>query len=139
MRWDEYFINIAKVVALKSKDPSTKVGAVIADSDNKPVSFGFNGFLAGANESFMTHDRPMKYHLVCHAEMNALIFARRNLNGCKVYCTHDPCVNCLKHLLQAGIREFVYLNDYDDGNQEAKDILLKSTNAIRRKFEQLCS
>lgn len=135
MTWNNYFLNIAKAVAEKSKDPSTKVGCVIVDKDKRPVSFGFNGFIKGCNESKMTNDRPMKYHLVCHAEMNAILFARRDLNGCVLYCTHAPCENCLKYILQSGIR-IIYYSDSDPtvkrgsiDQLESIILLMSSTNA----------
>ncbi len=108
INWNEYFLNIAAEVAKKSKDPSSKVGCVIVTQDNRPVSFGYNGFVSGCDEEFMTTERPMKYLLTIHAEMNALIFAERSIRGCKAYVTHGPCDNCLKHLLQAGIIEIIY-------------------------------
>ena len=109
MDWDSYFMGIAKATALKSKDQSSKVGAVIVAPDKSVVSLGFNGFIAGCDESYMTQERPMKYHQVIHAEMNALIFANtRRLTNHVAYVTHGPCDNCLKHLLQSGIRKIVY-------------------------------
>ncbi|MDE6223919.1 MAG: dCMP deaminase family protein [Alphaproteobacteria bacterium] len=110
MNWDEYFISIAEQVASKSKDPSTKTGCVIVDSKHRPVSFGYNGFIAGCDENKMTNERPMKYHLVIHAEMNALMFAKRNLEDCILYTLYAPCENCLKHILQAGIKTIIYKN-----------------------------
>ncbi len=106
--WDQYFIDIAKVVAKKSKDPSSQVGCVIVTEDNRPVSFGYNGFVSGCDEEQMTLERPMKYSLTIHAEMNALIFAKRSLENTKAYITHGPCDNCLKHLMQAGIKTIIY-------------------------------
>ncbi len=108
MNWDEYYMNVAKTVAQKSKDPSTKVGAVIATKENRPVSFGFNGFIAGADDKYMTFERPMKYLLTVHAEMNALLFAEKSVRGCKIFVTHASCENCLKHMIQAGIKEIYY-------------------------------
>lgn len=108
MTWNDYYINIAKTVAQKSKDPSSKVGCVIVDRNNEPVSFGFNGFVRKSKEDLMTFERPLKYNLTIHAEMNALIFAKQDLSGCKAYITHGPCDNCLKHLLQAGVTEIFY-------------------------------
>ena len=110
MNWDEYFISIAEQVATKSKDPSTKTGCVIVDEKHRPVSFGYNGFIAGCDESKMTNERPMKYHLVIHAEMNALMFAKRDLENCILYTLYAPCENCLKHILQAGIKKIIYKN-----------------------------
>ncbi|MDR2098475.1 MAG: hypothetical protein LBO78_00415 [Rickettsiales bacterium] len=108
-KWDEYFMDIAEVVAKKSKDPSTKNGCVIVDSFHRPVSFGYNGWIQGADESKMTWDeRPMKYYFSIHSEMNAMIFAKRDLTGCTLYNVYATCENCLKFLLQAGITRFVY-------------------------------
>ena len=106
--WDEYFMDIARAVALRSEDPSSKVGCVIVDKNNRPISFGYNGFVAGCNERGESFERPMKYNLVIHGEMNALLFAKQDLKDAKVYCTHAPCDNCLKHLLQSGIRYIIF-------------------------------
>lgn len=107
--WDEYFIGIAEEVAKRSKDPSTKFGCVIVDAKHRPISFGYNGMIQGADESKMTlSERPMKYYFVIHSEMNALLFAGRDLSGCTVYNTGATCENCLKYCLQAGIKRFVY-------------------------------
>jgi dCMP deaminase len=106
--WDEYFISIAEQVAKKSKDPSTKVGCVIVDDKNRPVSFGYNGFVGACDEDKMSNERPIKYHLVIHAEMNAILFAHRNLENCTLYTLYAPCENCLKHAMQSGIRKIIY-------------------------------
>jgi dCMP deaminase len=124
----EYFINLARAVAQKSKDPSSQVGAVIVDQDNRVVSTGYNGMVAGADESFFTWVRPMKYHLVIHAELNAVLYARRELKGCRIYVTHGPCENCLKHVLQAGIRE-VY---YEDASIMRERGTIEQKEAIQR-------
>jgi len=110
LSWDEYFINIAEQVAKKSKDPSTKVGCVIVDNKNRPVSFGYNGFVGGCDEEKMSNERPIKYYLVIHAEMNAILFAKRNLENCTLYTLYGPCENCLKHAMQAGIKKIIYKN-----------------------------
>lgn len=107
--WDEYFMQIAETVATKSKDPSSKMGCVIVDKNKRVVSLGYNGMLQGADESKMTlSERPMKYYFAIHSEMNALIFARRDLTGCTVYNRVATCENCLKYCLQAGVKRFVY-------------------------------
>lgn len=107
--WDEYFMKIAETVALKSKDPSSRMGCVIVDDKKRVVSVGYNGMIQGADESKMTlSERPMKYYFAIHSEMNALIFARRDLTGCTVYNRVATCENCLKYCLQAGIKRFVY-------------------------------
>ncbi|MBR0431215.1 cytidine deaminase [Candidatus Saccharibacteria bacterium] len=107
--WDEYFMNLAEAVSAKSKDPSSKMGCVIVDQNKRVVSLGYNGMVQGADETKMTlKERPMKYYFVIHSEMNALIFAHQNLEGCTLYNRVATCENCLKHCLQAGIKRFVY-------------------------------
>ena len=107
--WDEYFMQIAEAVSSKSKDPSSKMGCVIVDKNKRVVSLGYNGMVQGADESKMTlSERPMKYYFAIHSEMNALIFAHQNLEGCTLYNRVATCENCLKYCLQAGIKRFVY-------------------------------
>lgn len=107
--WDEYFMKIAETVAVKSKDPSSKMGCVIVDKDKRVVSLGYNGMLQGADESKMTlSERPMKYYFAIHSEMNAILFAHQDLTGCTIYNRVATCENCLKYCLQAGIKRFVY-------------------------------
>ena len=109
MNWDEYFLEIAEAVALKSKDPSSKMGCVIVDQNKRVVSLGYNGMVQGSDESKMTlEERPMKYHFAIHSEMNAIIFAHQDLTGCTLYNRVATCDNCLKYCLQAGIKRFVY-------------------------------
>ena len=109
MTWDQYFLNLAKTAASKSKDPSTKVGAVIVAKNNTVVSMGYNGLprqLQDLPERY--ENRELKYRLVIHAELNALIHARRTLNGCTLYTYPLPCCEvCSIHLIQAGIVRFV--------------------------------
>lgn len=107
--WDEYFMKIAETVALKSKDPSSKMGCVIVDKNKRVVSVGYNGLIQGADESKMTlSERPMKYYFAIHSEMNALLYAKKDLAGCTIYNRVATCENCLKYCLQAGIKRFVY-------------------------------
>ena len=107
--WDNYFMRIAETVAIKSKDPSSKMGCVIVDQNKRVVSLGYNGMVQGAAEDKMTlKERPMKYYFAIHSEMNALIFAHQDLTGCTIYNRVATCENCLKYCLQAGIKRFVY-------------------------------
>lgn len=108
--WDEYFINIAEQIAVRSKDPSTKTGCVIVDEKHRPISFGYNGFAGACSDSKMSTERPIKYHLIIHAEMNAILFSHRNLENCILYTLYAPCDNCLKHIIQAGIKKIIYKN-----------------------------
>lgn len=88
-----------------SKDPSTKVGAVIVDAKNRVVSMGYNGFPRGVGDGFMRlNDRAIKHKFTCHAEQNALDQAPGNVEGCTMYVPLYPCVSCAKSIVQRGIR-----------------------------------
>jgi len=128
MNTQEYFLGMAESASKKSKDPSSKVGAIIVDEEHRTVSTGYNGHIAGCNEAILTYERPMKYFTIIHAEMNALIYARRDLKGCKVYTTFAPCENCLKHLLAGKIREIYYTDPgimRDRGSEEQKEAIVR--------------
>ena len=119
--WDEYFMGIAMLSALRSKDPNTKVGACIVDDDNKVVSIGYNGMPCGLPEDELSWQRgeglDSKYLYVCHAEFNAILNTRNgsSLKGCTLYVTLFPCNECAKAIIQTGIKEVVYCeNKYKD-------------------------
>ncbi len=119
--WDEYFMGIAVLSSLRSKDPNTKVGAAIVDDDHKVVSIGYNGMPTGIDEEKISWNRgeglDSKYLYVCHAEFNAILNTRNGsaLKGCTLYVTLFPCNECTKAIIQTGIKEIVYLdNKYAD-------------------------
>lgn len=102
--WDAWFLGLADYMATGSKDPSTKVGAVIVRPDRTIAGEGFNGFPRGIADDCRMHDRPTKYELVIHAEMNATLNAAGPVAGCTIYVSPvAPCVRCAVHLVQAGI------------------------------------
>lgn len=105
-KWDVRFMEMARLVASWSKDPSTKVGAVIADSKNRPVGHGFNGPPRGVADD-PNIDRDTKLRRTIHAEKNAILFARSGLEGCTMYVTHHPCGPCAAFIVQAGITRVV--------------------------------
>jgi len=110
MNWDTYFLLMAEMAAMRSKDPSTKVGAVLV-LDNRVLSMGYNGFPAGFPDTSHNWQRPLKYEFVVHAEMNALLIAAKNgvsTDGATLYTSFYPCDNCCKHIAAAGIKEVVY-------------------------------
>lgn len=111
MPWWKYYLKIAEVVALRSKDPSTKVGALVVKSHNRgptQLSFGYNGFPRGVHDTDERWQRPKKYEFVLHAERNAILNASFNLVGATVYITHFPvCNECAKEIAQAGITRVV--------------------------------
>lgn len=114
MNWNEYFITVARAVALKSKDPSTKVGAVIVGSDNKIISTGYNGMLPGFPDTEDNWARPRKYDLVVHAELNAVLYSNAKLDNSALYCTLQPCKDCMKVIIASGIKEIYYAEDRED-------------------------
>jgi dCMP deaminase len=111
-KWALRFNQMAELVASWSKDPSTQVGAVIA-RQNKIISVGFNGYPHGISDSAETDEREMKYLKTLHAEENAILFAKRDLDGCEIYVTHFPCPNCAAKIIQTGITA-VYCPEQDD-------------------------
>ena len=84
-RWDLRFLEMSQLVASWSKDPSTKVGAVIIDDDRRVISLGYNGFPKGVADDKRLDDREEKYKIVVHAERNALLFANINVKNCSIF------------------------------------------------------
>lgn len=108
-RWDARFLDMAKLVASWSKDPSTKVGAVIVDANNRVVSLGFNGFPRGVLDvQSRLEDRETKLACTLHAELNAILFACRDLSNHSIFVYPlQPCANCAAAIIQSGIRRVV--------------------------------
>lgn len=109
-KWDRRFLEMAELVSLWSKDPSTKVGVVLV-KNRKVVATGYNGFPQGIADNDRLNDREKKYTLVIHAEMNALLQAGHDANGSTLYLwgfAGCPCQNCAKHVIQAGVQRVVY-------------------------------
>lgn len=119
-KWDALFLKMSFTVSEMSKDPSTKVGAIIVATDNRKISFGYNGFVRGIDETPEKWTRPLKYQYVQHAELNAIINCPFDTVGCTLYCTHQPCHRCLEMVAQAGINRIVYATKY--ANLEHVDI-----------------
>src|SRR5262245_7595520 len=110
-RWDRHFLDLAAAHARLSKDPGTKVGAVIVGPDREIISAGFNGFARRIKDlPSPLNDRKEKLRLVVHAESNAILAAARigtRLKGASIYVTMFPCVSCAMQIIQAGIIEVV--------------------------------
>lgn len=110
-RWDRHFIELAAFIAQRfSKDPSTKVGAVLVGSDRRIVSMGFNGFARNVREDIPDrHKRPIKYLFTAHAERNALDNADGPVRGTTLYMNYQPipCCHCTLGVIQNGIKEIV--------------------------------
>lgn len=107
--WDKFFLGLAEHISRASKDPSTKAGAVVVDKNGRIVSMGYNGFARGVKDHKKRYNhRPTKYAMVVHCEMNAILFAQRDLTGCTLYTyPFQSCSNCAKHVVQSGIKRCV--------------------------------
>lgn len=109
IKWDLRFIHLANQVSQWSKDPSTKVGAIIVDKDRRIVAAGYNGAPKGVEEPYYS-DRDQKLLRTIHAEANALHFAN-DVTGCTMYITAAPCAHCAGHIIQRGIQRVVFRVD----------------------------
>ena len=115
--WDEYFMGVAKLASMRSKDPSTQVGACIVDKDNYILSVGYNGFPIGCDDEEFPWARSggtldTKYAFVAHAELNAILNSKTgDLAGSTVYVTLFPCNECTKALIQKRVGKVVYFDD----------------------------
>ena len=119
--WDEYFMSVAYLAGMRSKDPSSQVGACIVSGDNKILSMGYNGFPQNCSDDEFPWEREgdslnTKYFYVVHSELNAILNYRGgSLEGSKLYVTLFPCNECAKAIIQSGIREVIYMdNKYAD-------------------------
>ena len=126
LNWDEYFMAIAMLSSMRSKDPNTQVGACIVGSDNRILSIGYNGTPNGFDDDAFPWERigdpkETKYLYVVHAERNAILNYRGNkkdLEGAKIYVDLFPCNECAKEIIQVGIKEVIYLRDkYSDTDE----------------------
>ena len=112
MEWDRYFLDITTIVATKSKDNSSKYGAVIMRPTTKNIiSTGYNGIPRGIKYIDEYHNRPDKYLYFVHAEQNAIFNAARegvSLEGTTMYVLRPPCAECVRAIIQVGIVEIVF-------------------------------
>ena len=143
LNWDEYFMLQAITAGLRSKDPNTKVGCVLVDEDNHQISMGYNGMVAGIDESQIPWGSDtsvplehQKYGHVIHAESNALLHATtRDLRNARLFVVLFPCNECAKLIAGKKIKEVIYLSDKHRGREYhavAKKIFDLSGVAYRR-------
>ena len=133
--WDEYFMGVADLAGMRSKDPNTQVGSCIVSREHKILSIGYNGMPSGCDDDQFPWDRDgaalmTKYPYVTHSELNAILNYRGgSLEGAKLYVTLFPCNECCKAIIQAGITEVIYYSDkYADTD---------STIAAKRMFDMV--
>jgi dCMP deaminase len=139
--WDECFMRIANIMALRSKDPSTQVGTVIASQNNVVVGLGYNGFPRGIENDQLPWEREgelheTKYAYICHAEENAIYNANGDTEGCKLYTGLFPCNECTKAMIQNGIKEVVYGSDkyHDTPSMIASRRMLDAAGITYRQY-----
>lgn len=141
--WDEYFMGVAKLSGMRSKDPNSQVGACIVDENNKIRSMGYNGFPRGCSDDEFPWSREgdtleTKYAYVTHSELNAILnYTGGSLEGCKIYVTLFPCNECAKAIIQAGIKTVVYAENKYDGTPsvEASKRLLNAAGVRYYQYQ----
>lgn len=127
INWNEYFMGVAQLAGMRSKDPNTQVGCCIVSDDNKILSMGYNGFPCGCSDEDFPWDREgdaldeTKYAYVTHAELNAILNYRGgSLEGSSLYVSLFPCNECAKAIIQAGIKHVYYDSDKYEGTPSSK-------------------
>lgn len=110
--WDIICLKMAKLIAMRSKDPHTQVGCLLVSPDKRSVHWGFNGFPINFPENIIRWQRPEKYNYVLHAESNAIVNAKTDLFGWTAYLTMFPCSKCALLLVQSKIKRVVYIKEY---------------------------
>lgn len=119
IKWDNRFIDLAKLVGSWSKDPSTQVGAVIVDNNNRIISVGYNGFPQGIIDDERLDNRETKYKIIVHGEINAILFANKSVEGCTLYTIpFEPCPRCASLIIQSGIKRVVSYKNTNDRWEE---------------------
>lgn len=127
LSWDSYFMSIAYIASLRSIDPHTKVGAVLVDSEHHIIGTGYNSFVKGIDDTQLPLERDSdwlntKYPYIVHAEINCIINSiTYSLTDSILFCTLFPCNECMKAIINKGIKEIVYLKE-----PSVKDIYIAS-------------
>lgn len=133
IEWDEYFASITKLISSRSPSTKLKVGAVII-KDKRIISSGYNGYPSGC-EHISIHREGHEINTI-HAEQNAISDAARRgvaIENATIYITHYPCINCAKYIISSGIKEVIYLEDYN--NDQIVKVLFDSCNINLRKYK----
>lgn len=132
-KWDQRFLDLAKFYSQWSKDPSTKVGAVITRG-KRQISQGYNGFAQNTPDTdYLYEDRDYKYATIIHGEENAIFFAKQDLDGCTLYTyPFIPCSNCAASVIQVGITRVVSYEPSEEKLQRWKRSFELSRNLFHR-------
>lgn len=139
INWDRYFMGVALLSAMRSKDPNTQVGACIVNQRNRIVGIGYNGLPFGCDDDLFPWASEGEFldtnTYIVHAEPNAILNSDADLEGCRIYVTLFPCHECVKLIIQSGIKEIIYLSDkYNNtlSDQAAKRMLAGSGISYRK-------
>jgi len=143
-KWDERFIELAKLISTWSKDNSTRCGSVIVDKEHRVVSVGYNGFPRGCDDNDDIYsDRPRKLLRVVHAEANAILSARRSVEECSIYVyPFTPCSQCMSLIIQSGIQQIITLHPSAGVSErwkeslEESEVMAKEAGILLRYFGQ---
>ena len=144
INWTQYFMGVAKLSAFRSKDPNTQVGACIVNEANKIVGVGYNGLPWGCEDNEFPWEvregdlYETKYPYVVHAELNAILNSTGQLKGCRIYVSLFPCHECVKAIIQSGIKEVVYMSDKyaDEANTIASKKMFDMVGIKYRIYEK---
>lgn len=142
LNWDEYFMSLAHLSAMRSKDPNTQVGACIVNDKNRVVGIGYNGMPYGCSDDEYPWEREGEYHetkyaYVVHAELNAILNSTGSLDNCSIFVSLFPCNECAKAIIQSGISEVVYESDKyaEDTKVMASKRMLQSAGVSFRQVD----
>ncbi len=138
--WDEYFMSMCYLASTRSKDPDTRVGAVIVGANKQIISIGYNSYPRNCRDEELPKTRPEKYQYIEHAERNAIYNACLNGVSCAggmMYVPFIPCCDCARAVIQCGILEVIYDTDYTSKCDEssATRTLFEHAKIRLRKFE----
>ncbi|MBN3534458.1 deoxycytidylate deaminase [Mycoplasma procyoni] len=143
INWDQYFMALTKLSALRSKDPNTKVGACIINERKRVIALGYNGMPSGNDEDFPwtregDSEKDKKYAYVVHAEINAILNSITSLENSVLYTSLFPCSSCAKTIVQSGVKEIVYFEDKYHDTEDAwiARKIFKDSFVKTRKLEE---
>lgn len=132
--WDTYFMAIAQLIAIRSKDPRTQVGTLIVNQNGHPISTGYNGMPPNYPENVKLWERENKHKFVIHSEQNALGHAEVSCKGATLYCTLSPCIDkCAKSIVASGISRVVYMDHRVDNDDSLEYLRMSGVQTQEHK------
>ena len=139
-KWKKRFLKLSKEISTWSKDPSTKVGALIISEDRNIISTGYNGFPRGIEDTAdRLNNRETKYKFILHAEMNCILNALYNGRSVKdcILFVHGlpPCSECTKSIIQAGIKKVITDSKATDNWKESLKLSLEMLKEANVEIE----